>query len=126
MAVGVKVVTDAEAPPEVQQLFAAVQQKMGQVPKTLRAMANHPAYLKLVLEKMNLLLWSGKLDQKAKLLVALAVSTLNGCESCIKLYTDLLKRMGTTDEELVELMGVIDLVGGLNHFNNGLRIHPED
>lgn len=54
------------------------------------------------------------------------MACLNNCGACIKMYTGRLKALGVSDEELVELMAVIDLVGGMNHFTNGLRIHLRD
>lgn len=124
MAVGVKLISDEEASPEVKMMFDQIRQQMGMVPPTFRAMANKPDYLKVYLEKMQVVMGSGKLDAKTKLLIALTVSVLNNCEMCITQYTNKSKEAGFTDEELVELLAVIDLVGGTNHFNNGMMIKP--
>lgn len=124
MAIGVKLVSDEEATPEVKQMFNHIKQQIGMVPPTIRAMANKPEYLKVYLEKMQLVMGPGKLDGKTKLLIALTVSILNNCEMCITQYTNKTKEAGITDEELIELLSVIDLVGGTNHFNNGLMIKP--
>lgn len=124
MAIGVKLISDEEASPEVKQIFDQVKQQLGSVPPTLRAMANKPDYLKVYLEKMQLVMSSGKLDGKTKALIALTVSILNNCEMCITQYTKKVKEAGVSDEEIIELLSVIDLVGGTNHFNNGLMIKP--
>lgn len=124
MAIGVKLISDEEASPEVRQMFDQIKQQAGMVPPTIRAMANKPDYLKVYLEKMQLVMGSGKLDGKTKLLIALTVSILNNCEMCITQYTNKVKETGITDEELIELLSVIDLVGGTNHFNNGMMIKP--
>lgn len=124
MAVGVKLISDEEATPEVRMMFDQIKQQLGMVPPTFRAMANKPDYLKVYLEKMQLVMGSGKLDSKTKLLIALTVSILNNCEMCITQYNNKSKEAGFTDEELVELLSVIDLVGGTNHFNNGMMIKP--
>jgi AhpD family alkylhydroperoxidase len=124
MAIGVKLISDEEASPEVKQMFEQIKQETGMVPPTMRAMANKPEYLKVYLEKMQIIMGSGKLDGKAKLLIALTVSILNNCEMCITLYNKKLKEAGVSDEEIIELLSVIDLVGGTNHFNNGLLIKP--
>ncbi|WP_231968917.1 carboxymuconolactone decarboxylase family protein [Thermoanaerobacterium sp. RBIITD] len=54
----------------------------------------------------------------------MTVSILNICKMCITTYTKKLKEEGVTDEEIIEILSIIDLVGGLNHFNNGLMIKP--
>lgn len=125
MAVGVKLVSDEEASPEVKQMFEQIKSQVGAVPPTIRAMANKPDYLKLYLEKMHLVMGTGKLDGKTKVLIALTVSILNNCEMCITQYTQKAKEAGFSDEEIVELLSVIDLVGGTNHFNNGMMIKPQ-
>lgn len=125
MAVNVNLVSDEQASPEVKAMFTKIKEQFGDVPPTMRAMANYPEYLGMLLQKMNLVLGAGKLDSKTKMLIALTISTLNNCDTCIDMYTSKLKQMGTTDQELVELMAVIDLVGGMNHFNNGIGIHPQ-
>ncbi|MDE4541358.1 MULTISPECIES: carboxymuconolactone decarboxylase family protein [unclassified Thermoanaerobacterium] len=126
MAIGVKLVSKEEANPEVQQIFEQIENQMGFVPPTMRAMANKPEYLKLFLQKSQVAMGPGKIDSKTKLFVALTVSILNNCEMCITTYTKKLKEAGVTDEEIVELLSVIDLMSGLNHFNNGLMIKPTE
>ncbi|AFK86444.1 MULTISPECIES: carboxymuconolactone decarboxylase family protein [Thermoanaerobacterium] len=126
MAIGVKLVSKEDASPEVQQIFEQIEKQMGFVPPTMRAMANKPEYLKLFLQKSQVAMGPGKIDSKTKLFVALTVSILNNCEMCITTYTNKLKEAGVTDEEIVELLSVIDLMSGLNHFNNGLMIKPSE
>jgi len=124
MAIGVKLISDEEASPEVKQMFEQIKSQVGEVPPTIRAMANKPDYLKVYLEKMQLVMGSGKIDGRTKTLIALTVSILNNCEMCITQYTNKAKEAGLSDEEIVELLSIIDLVGGTNHFNNGMMIKP--
>ncbi len=110
--------------PETKEIFAKLKQKFGEVPPPFRAMANHPEYLKGVLQKMETIMGSDAIDQKTKLIIAFTVSTLNNCDFCINMYAQQLKSTGFTDKQFVELLATIDLVGAMNHFNNGLMIKP--
>lgn len=120
----VKVISDNEATPEVKEIFAKLKDQFGDVPLPMRAMANHPAYLKMVVGKMQTVMGSNVLDLKTKLAVAFAVSVLNNCEMCITQYGNQLHEAGFTDEQIVEIVAMIDLVGSMNHFNNGMLIKP--
>ncbi|MDI6879330.1 MAG: carboxymuconolactone decarboxylase family protein [Desulfitobacteriaceae bacterium] len=118
----VELLTDGS--PEVQEMFAQIKEKFGEVAPPFRAMANHPEYLKMVLNKMNVVMGSDALDLKTKLAIAFTVSTLNNCEFCITMYAKQLHEAGFTDQQLVEILAVVDLVGAMNHFNNGMLIRP--
>lgn len=120
----VKLLSESEASPEVQEIFKQLEAQFGEVPTPMRAMANHPAYLKMVLGKMQTVMGSQVLDAKTKLAIAFAVSVLNNCEQCITQYGKQLHEAGFTDEQIVEIIAVIDLVGSMNHFNNGMLIKP--
>lgn len=41
-------------------------------------------------------------------------------------HTAAVQRLGLSDEDVVELMGVIDFFSGTNALADGLRIHWED
>jgi alkylhydroperoxidase family enzyme len=36
------------------------------------------------------------------------------------------RRLGLDDEAIVELMAVVDLFIGLNHFNTGMQVEPDE
>lgn len=110
--------------PEVKEIFDQIKAQFGEVPPPLRAMANHPEYLKLVMQKMATIMGFDTIDEKTKLVIGFVVSTLNNCEFCINMYANQLKNAGFTDKQFVEVMATIDLVCGMNHFNNGLLIKP--
>jgi len=67
----------------------------------------------------------GKLDRKTKEIIAVAVSTANGCEYCINAHTAVLKKMGLVDTEITELMAVVDLFSGFNKLLDGLRVESD-
>jgi len=122
----IKLTTEQEAQGEIKEMLEQVKQMSGgQVPLTFQAMANHPEYMKLVIQKMQIVMGSQELDKNTKLSIALAVSIMNNCEMCITMYTNQLKAAGFTDKQIVEIISVIDLVGSMNHFNNGTLIKPQ-
>lgn len=120
----VELLSEDNVSAEVKPIFAKLKEKYGEVPPPLRAMANHPEYLKLVLQKMETVMGSDALTKETKLAIAFAVSTVNNCEMCINNYGKELREAGFSDQQIVEILAVIDLVGSMNHFNNGMMIKP--
>lgn len=122
----VKLIQNQEATSDIQDIFANIEQERGMVPPTFRALANFPEYMKATLMKMKTVMAPGKIDQKTKMFIALTTSINNGSDMCIANHTKQLKKMGITDEELLEIIAVIDAVSGLNKINTGLRIFPQE
>lgn len=121
-----RLITEQEAQGEVKDMFEQIKKLMGgEIPPTFQVMANNPEYLKLVLQKLNVILQNGELDKKTKYAIGFAVSTLNNCEPCINMYTGLLQEQGFTEKQIIEVLSVIDLVSAMNHFNNGTIIKPQ-
>ena len=54
----------------------------------------------------------GALDKKTKELIALAIGVSKQCDACIGFHTQALKRLGATDEEVSEMLGVTVYMGG--------------
>jgi len=109
---------------ELKPIYEAFKKELGMVPPPIKLMANNPAYLKLFVEKHKVLWDENSLDPKTKVLIALVISTLNNCEFCIRNYTMQAKKLGITEKEIIEAIGLIDLIGSMNHFNNGMRLKP--
>lgn len=121
----VNLISEQEAEGEIKAVFEQVKQMSGGVvPPTFQAMANHPEYMKLVLQKMQTVMSFPELDKNTKLAIAFAVSVLNNCEMCITMYSKQLTDAGFTDKQKVAILSMIDLVGSMNHFNNGMLIKP--
>ena len=55
---------------------------------------------------------SGALDAKTKELIALAIGVAARCDGCIGFHTQALIKLGTTKEELAEMLGVAVMMGG--------------
>lgn len=122
----VKLLTEEDARGEVKAMFEEIKKAFGgMIPPTFQAMANHPDYLRLVLSKMHTVMEESTLDKKTKIAIAYTISVLNNCEACITMYTKQLKDAGFDEKQIIELLSIIDLVGSMNHFNNGLLIKPQ-
>jgi AhpD family alkylhydroperoxidase len=99
--------------------------KLARVPNFWRAIAHRPEYLQSEWTKLRLILETGSIDRKVKEMIAVAVSATNNCDYCLRSHTDALRSLGTTDEELVELMSVVDFFNGSNAISSGLRVEYE-
>ena len=113
-----------KAPSEVQEIFSKLKEKHGMVPPPLQVMAHNPSMLKLFTEKFKVLWEENPLDEKTKILIAYTISILNNCAFCINNYTKQAFAAGMTEKELLGVLGIIDLVGSMNHFNNGIQLKP--
>lgn len=54
----------------------------------------------------------GALDKKTKELIALAIGVTQRCDGCIGFHAKALKDLGTTREELAEVLGMSVYMGG--------------
>ena len=54
----------------------------------------------------------GALDKKVKELIALAIGVATHCDGCIGFHTKALNRLGATDEEVAEALGMTVYMGG--------------
>ena len=55
---------------------------------------------------------NGIVDEKTKEFVALGIAISTKCESCIGLHVEALIRLGTSREELVEVLAMCSYMGG--------------
>ena len=55
---------------------------------------------------------NGSVDEKTKELVALGIAVSTKCESCIGLHVESLIRLGTTRDELIEVLAMCSYMGG--------------
>ena len=120
----VDLLDENKVPEELKGIFHKLKEKYGEVPAPLRALANHPEYFKIVLNKTETVMGSDALDMKTKLALAYTISVLNNCEFCITMYAQQLRDAGFTDKQFIEIIAMIDVVGAMNHLNNGMLIKP--
>ncbi|MCH8014408.1 MAG: carboxymuconolactone decarboxylase family protein [Candidatus Dadabacteria bacterium] len=125
----VKVVEEKDATGKVIKIFEEIKTTLGIdfVPNMYRALAVNPDYLEITWRKVQSVMGEdGKLGNKTKDIVALTVSIMSGCDYCIGVYNDAVKRAGLDDQALLELYEVIDLYAGLNRLNIGLQTKMDE
>lgn len=94
-------IAPASAQGQTQELFDAVKQKLGVVPKMLQVLANSPAALQGYLQFSGALA-GGTLPAQDRERIALAVGQANGCEYCLAAHSLLGKKAGLTNENIRE------------------------
>ena len=125
----VEMVAEAAATGKVEEVYDDIKESLGIdfVPNMYRAMARNPAYLEASWNKVHAVMGTQqKLDDLTKAVIALTVSTMNGCRYCIEVYTGAVRKYGLDDDGLTEVAAVIDVFNGLNKFNTGLDIEMDE
>jgi AhpD family alkylhydroperoxidase len=120
-------VTEDTAEGVVKEVFDEIKASRGleRVPNFWRAIAHQPEYLQLEWEKLKTIMTTGVIDRKVKEMIAVAVSATNNCDYCLQSHTDMLRALGSSDAEIVELMSVVDFFNGSNAIASGLRVEYE-
>ena len=124
----VKLITDAEASPEVRAVYDDIRatRKTDYVNNFWRALANHPPTLRRTWESVKEVMTPGALDVLTKEMVYLAISATNGCGYCIASHTAGARKAGMTDEMLGELMAVVGMANETNGLANGFQVEIDD
>jgi len=63
----------------------------------------------------------GRLSQKVKLLMAVAIDSVLGAEAGVRTYATRAREAGATDEEIFEAVRVASLIGGTRGQTTALR-----
>ncbi|WOH38931.1 peroxidase-related enzyme [Thalassotalea fonticola] len=95
----INVVTNEQANPEQQQLFAAITSQLGMVPNFLKVFANSPTALKAFLG-LHGIAGEGSLDPLTKERIALALAEQNACQYCVSAHTAIGSKAGLTGAEM--------------------------
>lgn len=95
---------------------------LAEVPNFWRAIAHQPEYLKSEWTKLRTIMENGVIDRKTKEMIAVAVSSTNNCDYCVRSHTDTLRALGADDAEIVELQSVVDFFNGSNAIASGLKV----
>lgn len=91
---------DASGP--VKEIYDGLTKKMGKVINIFQGMGNSPAALNAYLS-MSGALAKGELSPEDREVVYLGVSQKNGCEYCVSAHTQLAKKAGIADDEILNI-----------------------
>ena len=125
----VEMIEERAATGRVKDVYDDIKESLGIdfVPNMYKTMARNPAYLEASWNKVRAVMSEqGKLDDRTKDIIALTVSTMNGCRYCIEVYTSAVRKYGLDDDGLTEVAAVIDVFNGLNKFNTGLNVEMDE
>ncbi len=85
----------------VKDLFEEVQTSLGATPNIVRTMAASTAVLEAYLS-FSAALGKGRLPAKLREQIALVVAEANGCDYCLAVHTAIGKKVGLTEDAIVE------------------------
>ena len=120
-------IEEENASEDVKKVYDEIKKKFGIdfAPNIFKAMAAKPEFLASTWQQYKTVMGPGELSSREKELIALAVSATNNCEYCIHAHVAALKRMGLSEEGIVELMGVVGLYNFINKYLDGLMVEPD-
>ena len=107
---------------ETRQTLEEIKRQQGFVSKIYKVLGRDPKLLKALWNLRNAVMEHGKLSRKTKEMIALAVSIANNCEYCVYAHADELKKLGVSQEEILEVAGVVALLSSFNALYNGLKL----
>lgn len=94
----------------------------GQVPNAYKVLGNNPTILEAAVEHRHRVMDEGTLDPMLKEFLAWASVTLLNNQFGIETHTARLKRLGITDEQVLEALGVLQYFAGISVVINGLSM----
>ena len=123
----IRLMQESEATGKVKEVFEDIKNTLGIpfVPTLFLALGKKPDQLEAIWTQIKGLFGTGTLDVKTKTLAALAVAAALHSSYFITIHAAALKRLGSTDEEIGEILEVASLTTGLNTLVSGLGLEPE-
>jgi alkylhydroperoxidase/carboxymuconolactone decarboxylase family protein YurZ len=94
----------------------------GQVPNAYKVLGNNPTILEAAVEHRHRVMDEGTLDANLKEFLAWATVTLLNNQFGIQVHTARLKRLGYSDAEVLEALGVLQYFAGISVVINGLNM----
>jgi len=93
-----------------------------EIPTIWRAIARNPHYIQSTWLKEQVVMRSDRLSARDKRRVALAIAMNGKSRYMIEYHVAILRRLGDTDEDLLEVLGVVDHYNCLNTLSDGMQI----
>ncbi len=123
----VKMIEYDEASPEVKAVYDDIMatRKIDTINNFWKTIAVHPPTLTRVWHDLKEIMAPGHLDPLVKEMIAIAVSTTNGCTYCINSHTAAAKMQGMNNDMLGELMAVVGLFNTTNRLAEGYQVEPD-
>jgi alkylhydroperoxidase/carboxymuconolactone decarboxylase family protein YurZ len=97
----------------------------GAVPAVWRAIAANPHYLESTWRKEQVVMGRGRLAERDKRRVALGVAMNARARYMIEYHAAILRQAGDTDQDLLEVLGVVDHYNALNTLSDGMQIESD-
>ncbi len=113
-------VGEEEATGRTKEIYEELKGSLGIVPNIYRALANNEHILGTFWENRKRIMDQGTLDPAIKEWLAWATVAINNAKFGVDTHTARLKKMGYTDEQIVEALAVINYFIGISTVINGL------
>ncbi len=91
-----------------------------------RALAHDPVLLKRTWESVKQVMGKGALDPLVKELIYIAVSTVQGCEYCVRSHTAAARAKGMTPQQHMELAAVVGMAAETNRLATLFQVPVDD
>ena len=119
-----KYIEEADADERVAAAYADIKAGFGngQVPNAYKVLSNNPTILEAAVEHRHRVMDEGTLDPAIKEFLAWATVTLLNNTFGVEMHTARLKRMGFSDAQVIEALGVLQYFAGISVVINGLAM----
>ncbi len=116
-----------EATGEVKALYQEIQDGFGagQVPTVYQVLGNNASVLRAAIENRRSVMNQGELDPMLKEWLAWATVTLSNNVFGIRMHTARLKKMGISNEQILEALSVVQYFSGISVVINGLAMDDD-
>jgi AhpD family alkylhydroperoxidase len=129
----VRPVDEGEATGKVAEIFADIKKTKGIdfVPNLWRVLAINPVQLEAVWTALKSLMHpeaigrTSPLDPATRETIALVVSATNGCAYCVNSHTTALRKLGTSNDALGEILAIAGLFNMTNALAEGFQVEPD-
>jgi AhpD family alkylhydroperoxidase len=129
----VRPIAEEAATGKVAEIYADIKKTKGIdfVPNLWRVLAINPVQLDTVWTALKSLMHpeavgrTSPLDPATRETIALAVSASNGCAYCVNSHTTALRKLGTSNEALGEILAIAGLFNMTNALAEGYQVEPD-